>query len=400
MTQYSPYIIPKVSMAAASINNVLCTRAFPISIDIGTYKTFLRPTFVNLATNYNHVVAVKVDNTEFCYIALRGDTWFLLHEALENIDENQCVILPKELKQAILESLTIPILKQLSSLLDVEINLVESYINIDQDDSDFSDDIFHVKHARISFALSISDENSQIKEDIFADIFFPESYNTNSINNKLMNLPAKVSDNALTQLGKISLGKIPLNLSFEIGYVSIFKQNLLNLECGNILLPDKLFTTLKAGKQEHVQLTLSTNCVNNTKQLYALCSIETNQVKVLEAWKMNEINMELEEQESFEEEIEESVDIDNELNQNIVEDSPINIQSALGDIEVMLSFELERRSMLLSDVQDISAGYTFALNSKPDAPVTLRVNGKNIGQGRLVDMNGLMGVEVIKLVKA
>ena len=65
-----------------------------------------------------------------------------------------------------------------------------------------------------------------------------------------------------------------------------------------------------------------------------------------------------------------------------------------------LTFELERRLMTVRDVETLAPGYTFAFGGDALAPVTLYANGKSIGKGRLVDLNGTLGVQVVSLGKA
>ncbi|MBO4312322.1 MAG: type III secretion system cytoplasmic ring protein SctQ [Desulfovibrionaceae bacterium] len=66
-----------------------------------------------------------------------------------------------------------------------------------------------------------------------------------------------------------------------------------------------------------------------------------------------------------------------------------------SDLELRLSFELERRLITLGDLSALEPGYTFALGCDTNSPVTIRVNGKALAQGRLVDMNGTLGVQVL-----
>lgn len=66
----------------------------------------------------------------------------------------------------------------------------------------------------------------------------------------------------------------------------------------------------------------------------------------------------------------------------------------VGAIEIELCFELERRLMTVKDVAALVPGYTFTLGCDPLAPVSLRVNGLTVGSGRLVDINGILGVQV------
>ncbi len=69
-------------------------------------------------------------------------------------------------------------------------------------------------------------------------------------------------------------------------------------------------------------------------------------------------------------------------------------QLNLDSLEVTLTFELERRLMSIAEIGALTPGYTFPLAVDPAAPVTLRVSGQTIGSGRLVDLNGTLGVQV------
>ena len=67
-----------------------------------------------------------------------------------------------------------------------------------------------------------------------------------------------------------------------------------------------------------------------------------------------------------------------------------------NSIEVLLTFDLEERTIPLSDLESLTEGYTFTLSSPARAPVTIRANGKPIAIGRLVDINGKLGVEIVE----
>lgn len=70
-----------------------------------------------------------------------------------------------------------------------------------------------------------------------------------------------------------------------------------------------------------------------------------------------------------------------------------------GALEVELCFELDRRLMSITDMAALVPGYTFTLGCDPLAPVTLRVHGTVVGMGRLVDISGLLGVQVTSLAQ-
>lgn len=65
-----------------------------------------------------------------------------------------------------------------------------------------------------------------------------------------------------------------------------------------------------------------------------------------------------------------------------------------NDIDIRLSFELERRVISAGELATLAPGYAFALSSNAQSPVTIRANGKAIAMGRLVDMDGTLGVQI------
>lgn len=70
-----------------------------------------------------------------------------------------------------------------------------------------------------------------------------------------------------------------------------------------------------------------------------------------------------------------------------------------GAIEVELCFELDRQQMSIADMAALVPGYTFTLGCDPLAPVALRVHGLVVGTGRLVDINGILGVQITTLTQ-
>jgi type III secretion protein Q len=65
-----------------------------------------------------------------------------------------------------------------------------------------------------------------------------------------------------------------------------------------------------------------------------------------------------------------------------------------NDLEIRLSFELDRRLITVGELSSIAPGFTFPLTNPADSLVTIRANGKAIARGRIVDMNGTLGVQV------
>ncbi len=398
MEQYRPYPLAKASVAAAKINNVLCTRDFPYAMTIGRAKALLRPLFSPPKPLYSHALLFMIGEQK-AYITLQGDAWFFLHEITANIKGIQDIVLPKALKEALLENLFAPLLHDLEGLFDVKIDGLESFVDICEGPAFLSYDALQEDFARLCFSLEIQEmldtEDAEESEEVdketyknqrlFADMWLAKSLNTQAISEKLLQLPVGASANNVD-----ALKDIPLRIAFELGHVSLSKKSLLGLECCDILLPDVWHNSPTNEAQKKVRLVLhhlkgKGERAANTVFAHTFCGIEQSKLVVLEAWKMSteKMNTDTRDNEAY----------SNELDEEAIE----SLETVVEELETLLTFELERRSIRLSDLQSIGPGYTFALNCDQEAPVTLRVNGKKIGLGRLVDMKGLMGVEIVKL---
>jgi type III secretion protein Q len=69
-----------------------------------------------------------------------------------------------------------------------------------------------------------------------------------------------------------------------------------------------------------------------------------------------------------------------------------------ADLELTVTFELERKLMTLAEISALAPGAAFPLGTDPLAPVTLTVGGRALARGRLVDMGGVLGVQVTAIV--
>ncbi len=71
---------------------------------------------------------------------------------------------------------------------------------------------------------------------------------------------------------------------------------------------------------------------------------------------------------------------------------------ALSDaLPVQLHFELGRVNVTLQQLQQMLPGYTIPLGRDLSAPVDLIANGKKVGRGKLMDVDGEVAVRVVQL---
>ena len=76
------------------------------------------------------------------------------------------------------------------------------------------------------------------------------------------------------------------------------------------------------------------------------------------------------------------------------------VMDAVEELTVELSFSLEERLITLGELSRMRAGTVLPLTVDPEAPVTIRANGRRVAKGRLVDLNGTLGVELLEAAAA
>ena len=71
----------------------------------------------------------------------------------------------------------------------------------------------------------------------------------------------------------------------------------------------------------------------------------------------------------------------------------------LDDVTVSMVVELGRVNVSATDILGLRAGQIIELVRSPKDPVDLVVDGKRVGQGELVEIEGELGVRILSLVK-
>jgi type III secretion protein Q len=78
-----------------------------------------------------------------------------------------------------------------------------------------------------------------------------------------------------------------------------------------------------------------------------------------------------------------------------VDDSVAASSGLMDDVPVRLTFDLGEREISLGDLRSLEPGYLFNLGRDPKSTVSIRANGRLIGDGELVDIEGRVGVSVL-----
>ncbi|MDR1890776.1 MAG: FliM/FliN family flagellar motor switch protein, partial [Puniceicoccales bacterium] len=73
-------------------------------------------------------------------------------------------------------------------------------------------------------------------------------------------------------------------------------------------------------------------------------------------------------------------------------------KEAVDSLMLDLTFETVRKTVTLSELKSIKPGYTFVSPNPINSPVEIRANGKLIGYGKLVSVDGNIGVQIMEFV--
>jgi type III secretion protein Q len=69
----------------------------------------------------------------------------------------------------------------------------------------------------------------------------------------------------------------------------------------------------------------------------------------------------------------------------------------INALEVRLTLELEERRMTVGELAALTPGVTLETTASLESPVTLKVNGRAVGKGRLVEVGDRLGVMLTAL---
>ncbi|MDR2778982.1 MAG: FliM/FliN family flagellar motor switch protein [Puniceicoccales bacterium] len=73
-------------------------------------------------------------------------------------------------------------------------------------------------------------------------------------------------------------------------------------------------------------------------------------------------------------------------------------KEAVDSLTLDLTFETARKTVTVSELKSIKPGYTFISQNPINSPVEIRANGRLIGYGKLVSVDGNIGVQIMEFV--
>lgn len=289
-----------------------------------------------------------------CEITLRAgiDLWsafvsdasFLLRHPAFAVDGPSFALadLPKELRSAVIEALLIPVLDVLQAELGTPVSVAAVHFDVPAPSA---------APVELSFKVMLEGSPALPDQSLFVTLRPHRNESALALADLLKRLPRGTSAPG-------GLASLPLELAFESGYLLLNQHDTASLGPDDVLLPEAWYPS--SGRL------MARFCRGHAPALVAPCSF-TNGQAVLEA--------------PLAPEVEPAMDS--------------NEQNA---IDIRLSFELDRTVITLGELSTLAPGYVFPLNSDMSAPVTVRANGKAMARGRLVDMDGTLGVQLIEMM--
>lgn len=155
---------------------------------------------------------------------------------------------------------------------------------------------------------------------------------------------------------------LPIPLFFVAGRSSVACEEFLGVEKHDVILLDECFV----GIDGIIHINVGKACSFKAK-------IEGTTVEIIDGIKKN-------------------------VMKDIVKDGDEDELHDVNNLEVNIEFDLGAQTVALSELKMITPGYVFDLGRDIRKSVTIRANGKIIGTGELVDVEGFTGVSVLSFL--
>ena len=335
MTTYPLYKAPHLDPTLAQLHNRLLTRCpvwrTPFGSGLASWEIVsTAPTFTSAAT-----LDILLGDSLW-KVCLSDISCVLRHEAFASCKGFEVEALPREVQKAVLASLLAPAL----SLLQEASGKTAVIQNISLTPE-------KLPAAGVGIRILLSGHASLEDKTLFAFLAPSHQHAALEAAELLTALPLRPNP-----MLAAATAAVPLEVAFETGYLFLSLEAMKTLESGDMLIPEAWpFSRGRVGLRIHH----STSAV-----LTGDCSLRDGSA-VLET--------------PLAEEVETSMDNSN-------------------DLEIRLSFELDRRLVTVGELSSIAPGFTFPLTNHADSLVIIRANGKAIARGRIVDMDGTLGVQI------
>jgi type III secretion protein Q len=186
---------------------------------------------------------------------------------------------------------------------------------------------------------------------------------------------------------------LPVTLRFEIGWAELDCGDLAQIGAGDVLMFDECWL--------QAQNSLAVRVGNQALR----CVLDGSRLVVTEGWRktMDDVQDRPRGDEDEDEDPDFDGELDDEGDEDEEEPGRREAMRAAGEafsvdaIPVRLGFELGERTVELGELRSITVGHVFELGRDLRRAVTIRANGKPIGIGELVNVDGQLGVSILEI---
>ena len=112
-----------------------------------------------------------------------------------------------------------------------------------------------------------------------------------------------------------------------------------------------------------------------------------------------EVNIELDDMENLSDESSVSEEKEDAEASSVQEEIADEVVEMSEDLPIKLSAILGRKNVVLKDLLKLKVGQSIELDRAPNEFVDITANGKLIARGELVEIEGKLGVRIIKMLK-
>ena len=348
------------------VDNMLLTRAQPWAVTVGQCPATLRAAPSPVPFSAAGTLHLRCADGLW-RVDLGGTDFIRCHPAIAQVPPE--TVLPEAVLLALLDMILAPLLEPLQRFMGDAVILADARLEPGR--------IPDEKPAAVAHLILEFDDPG--KAPVPLRIAIPDRQSALLLADRLANLPIRDVGRNMEDHQDL-----PITVCVDAGSMRIFLHELSALEQGDILLPPQYLAA-----QNRIMLRpcppASARADAPVGAPGVLCSVTNIQATVITA-----------------------VTSTQETPMTTTDSSPATPATPgegqagldVGGIEVELCFELERRVMTVKDLAALAPGYTFTLGCDPLAPVSLRINGAVVGSGRLVDINGMLGVQIDSLARS
>ncbi len=359
------YTPPRLDPLQAHVDNMLLTRAQPWIVAVGHRPATLRAEPSPFPFESMGSLRLRCAGGVW-RVDLGGTDFIRNHPSIAEVP--LWTDLPEAVRLAVLDLLLTPLLDSLQRFMGDAVTLDESTLEPGASANENPTALMH-------FVLEFSDAGND-DAPVPLRVAIPDRQSALLLCDRLADLPARNAGQGVEERPDL-----PITVCVDAGSMRIRVRELATLEQGDILLPPDY-----AGAKGRIILRPCPPATGSTSPTAGaasvLCAVNDTQATVVIA-------------------VTNPQEIPMTTPDPSATTSPADDQTGLdvGGIDVELCFELERRTMKVADLAALVPGYTFTLGCAPLSPVSLRINGAVVGSGRLVDINGVLGVQVHSLTR-